>query len=347
MLKSKLLPLMLFCGVIGSLMSQDNQMRVPIEASVAGNTHNISIVNENNIITFKYISGGYLSTAGTNLVNKFGMILLNFPCEQFADTTFPPVIPAPWTLTYSGTLYWTRQTPSGYGVGVGSASYDMWNSVAGTTQSLQTYVFTPTTSGFLGLIIDWAYRPYPATLPYNQDSLIINASTNGGSTYSLIFRPGPLQLQTVIAANTEFTTPAPNNWIKRMLPLPIGTNMLQFIGKSGFGNHLFLDSICVGYLPEGINNIEGILPGAYFLLQNYPNPFNPSTKITYGLPKPGNVKIIIYDILGREVKILVNEFKQASFYEVSFDGSYLASGIYFYSIKANDFTETKKMLIIK
>jgi len=95
------------------------------------------------------------------------------------------------------------------------------------------------------------------------------------------------------------------------------------------------------------NLIEDIIPLKYELSQNYPNPFNPVTKISYDLPKSGLVKLMVYDILGREIKNLVNEFKQAGRYTVEFDGSYFASGVYFYRIQAGDFMGVKRMLMIK
>jgi hypothetical protein len=83
------------------------------------------------------------------------------------------------------------------------------------------------------------------------------------------------------------------------------------------------------------------------LYQNYPNPFNPVTNIKFDLPKDEFVKIILYDILGREAAPVINEFKKAGTYEVKFDGSNLSSGTYFYRIEAGDFVDTKKMILVK
>ena len=94
------------------------------------------------------------------------------------------------------------------------------------------------------------------------------------------------------------------------------------------------------------NNTNGI-PTEYQLAQNYPNPFNPSTKISYALPKSGLVTLKIYDIVGREVSTLVNEVKTAGSHIVEFNASNYASGTYFYRLQNNDFTETKKMLLVK
>ena len=89
------------------------------------------------------------------------------------------------------------------------------------------------------------------------------------------------------------------------------------------------------------------IPKEFKLSQNIPNPFNPVTKINFALPKQGFVTLKIYDITGREIKTLVNEVKQAGYYTVDFNGSSLASGVYFYMIKSGDFVMTKRMVMVK
>jgi hypothetical protein len=89
------------------------------------------------------------------------------------------------------------------------------------------------------------------------------------------------------------------------------------------------------------------IPTVFSLAQNYPNPFNPVTAIKYSVPKQNLVKLVIYDIIGREVVTLVNEVKHPGNYSVSFDASNLASGVYFYRMVAGDFTDVKKMVLIK
>ncbi len=88
-------------------------------------------------------------------------------------------------------------------------------------------------------------------------------------------------------------------------------------------------------------------PKEFVLYQNYPNPFNPKTVISYQLPVNGNVTLKVYDVLGNEVATLVNEEKQAGVYEVEFDGSSLASGMYLYKLQAGTFVQLKKMILIK
>ena len=99
------------------------------------------------------------------------------------------------------------------------------------------------------------------------------------------------------------------------------------------------------YVAGGIHTIE--IPNHYFLNQNYPNPFNPVTNIKFGIPEGGNVRLVVYDLLGREVSVLMNEHKNPGTYEVKFDASHFASGIYFYSLQTERVTETKRMLLVK
>jgi hypothetical protein len=87
--------------------------------------------------------------------------------------------------------------------------------------------------------------------------------------------------------------------------------------------------------------------GGFDLAQNYPNPFNPSTTITFELPRASQVNLSVFDILGRGVSVLVNEWRDAGVHEVKFDGSNLPSGVYFYRLQAGDFTETKRLLLLK
>ena len=105
-----------------------------------------------------------------------------------------------------------------------------------------------------------------------------------------------------------------------------------------------------GYQPSGSStqqSVVSIQQQQIGLLENYPNPFNPTTTIAYQIPTDGHVAIKVFDILGRDVTTLVDEFKPAGSYTVQFDASRLASGIYFYSIHAGEYTALKKMLLLK
>ncbi len=103
-------------------------------------------------------------------------------------------------------------------------------------------------------------------------------------------------------------------------------------------------------LPEMITYVEetsGQLPDRYALHQNYPNPFNPNTNIGYGIADFGLVRLVVYDLLGREVAVLVNENKAPGTYHMSFDGRNLASGVYCYRLNAGDFVAVRRMVLIR
>jgi len=96
-----------------------------------------------------------------------------------------------------------------------------------------------------------------------------------------------------------------------------------------------------------IHEIDNGFPNDYMLFQNYPNPFNPTTNIKYSIPQKSFVTLKVYDILGKEIDALVHEEKQVGSYEINFNATNLSSGIYFYKIQAGDFTDTKKLILIK
>lgn len=101
------------------------------------------------------------------------------------------------------------------------------------------------------------------------------------------------------------------------------------------------------YDPTGVSEDADALPLRYFLDQNYPNPFNAATTIHYGLPEPGHVELSIYNILGQKVALLVDDFQQAGHHQASWYAAEMSSGFYFYRIKAGDYYDTKKMLLLK
>ena len=114
---------------------------------------------------------------------------------------------------------------------------------------------------------------------------------------------------------TAFTKPAPNFWFE------------------------FISDI------EDDEKVE--LPKQFALYQNYPNPFNPKTTIKYALPKASDVKIELYNMLGRKIKTLINTNKKAGIHKIEFNANNLASGTYIYSIQAGQFNAKKKLLLMK
>jgi hypothetical protein len=131
-----------------------------------------------------------------------------------------------------------------------------------------------------------------------------------------------------------------------------GTSLGIFTGADLCANIKFGSGIlygggtfCAGSII--IKTISTEIPDRFDMQQNYPNPFNPVTVIKYQLPKSEYVSLVVYDGLGREVEVIYEGQQSPGYYEASFDGSQLTSGVYFYKITAGDFSQTKKMLMIK
>jgi len=149
----------------------------------------------------------------------------------------------------------------------------------------------------------------------------------------------------------KITTDGGKSWITRnyRIPFPKADKMVY----NARGDLFMIAGASMIMLPSNqifsheVKNTSTESVSEYYLSQNYPNPFNPSTKITYSVANAGIVTLKIYDILGREVSTLVNEEKPAGKYEVNFNASSLASGVYFYQIKAGDFTASKKLILLK
>lgn len=109
----------------------------------------------------------------------------------------------------------------------------------------------------------------------------------------------------------------------------------------------FVDGTTCQIITIGVQNISSEVPEKFELLQNYPNPFNPSTKIKFTLPKTEFVSLIVYNAAGSEVEQLVSDNLSAGVYEAEFDASNYSTGIYFYKLVSEDFSQTRKMMLLK
>ena len=187
---------------------------------------------------------------GSDISNGLFVIKSNFlmrDCESFTNTSFPPTF---YDLDFSGTQYWTRQNVSAYGSGNGSAKFDFYSAVAGTTQSIYTNC-SPTKSGYY-LTFDQAYAPYGSTFP-GPDSLYVESSTNGGVTFTKLaglagVYPSGGELNTAPSTFSAFT-PTASQWRPKIYSLPVGTNKVRLRARSGFGNNLYIDNVCIKQLP--------------------------------------------------------------------------------------------------
>jgi len=131
------------------------------------------------------------------------------------------------------------------------------------------------------------------------------------------------------------------------ISIPFGFRLYSVYTRDSAGvKSLYYKSIDIN--PGSINQISSVVPESYKLEQNYPNPFNVGTKIRFAV-KENNafVNLSVYDVSGRLIKNLVNEKFNAGEYEYLYDAEGLSSGVYFYSLRAGDFSETKRMVLVK
>jgi len=186
-------------------------------------------------------------------------------------------------------------------------------------------------------------------------------STNSGSNWRTVFSNSIHVLNSIyfsdanngiVACNKGVilkTTNAGENWI--VVQTNCKSDLLK-CSKRGENNFVAAgkDLSIISTSQAGVIGIQTAsteIPGYFILKQNYPNPFNPQTKIKFDVPKASFTKLIIYDLLGREVATLVNEELRPGTYEADWDASSFSSGVYFYKIVSGEFTETKKMVLMK
>ncbi|MBN2396055.1 MAG: T9SS type A sorting domain-containing protein, partial [Candidatus Atribacteria bacterium] len=180
------------------------------------------------------------------------------------------------------------------------------------------------------------------------DEFSISSATGWGN--DIEFLPGD---STKVWLLTEdkvfFSSNFGNSWSQVQVDTePIVARDIIFVDENN--GWLLCDGKIYHTTTGGLSNIKNQtaeIPTVYSLEQNYPNPFNPTTTIKYQLPESGFVSLKIYDMLGREITELVNQFQPAGTYSVNFDANNLASGIYFYRIEANNFVNVKKMVLMK
>lgn len=236
--------------------------------------------------------------------------------------------------------------------------------------NLATLDFIPTFYKSNGqLTLDWrlSNQVYPTFgLSYNQNMPVLrnpfasgySISGTATSNTGLDVTTGPLQYAIIYAqigsVYKGFGMSGSNgNYIATGLPAGSYTLTSHRIGYNPQTQNVVITNSNLTNVnfnfgsPIGIQTIGTEIPSKYSLSQNYPNPFNPVTRIIYGIPKSGNVKLAIYDILGKEVAVIINGHQDAGKYRFDFNASGLSSGIYFYQLISNNFTDTKKMILTK
>lgn len=181
---------------------------------------------------------------------------------------------------------------------------------------------------------------------YHSDSLQSGNPNNASD--KLVYQFSPLSSPNTIGpplAFSEFPPVYTSNGPKPcIVELPLSDFGALFLGYTSGGNKVYWDRF------SNVTNVSHnghSVADKFELKQNYPNPFNPSTNISFNLPKNSFVSLKVFDIMGREVAKLVSQSMNAGNYSVEFDGSKLSSGVYFYKLESDNFSEVKKMSLIK
>jgi photosystem II stability/assembly factor-like uncharacterized protein len=221
-----------------------------------------------------------------------------------------------WTSQVSGTnsnltgIYFANTT-----TGIASGGY---GTIRRTTDGGTTW--TGQTSGTTNFLYDLSFTDVNNGTVVGMNGTIIR-TTNGGATWTTQISGTSNNLSGVSFINSN-----------------IGTAV------GSYGTILRTTNGGVSFVEEEVINE---VPTEFLLSQNYPNPFNPSTKIKYSVPKSSNVVIKVFDILGKELEILVNEEKPVGTYEITWYAANLPSGVYFYRLEAGNFVHTKKMILLR
>lgn len=201
---------------------------------------------------------------------------------------------------------------------------------------------------------------------------VIYKTINAGTSWSLLTSPTINQLSSIYFPDAVVgymsgysgtiikTTNGGSSWFQQTSTTNLDLKSVYFINEnSGFicGNSVVLRTTDGGGPPIGIKPTGSPVPDKFELFQNYPNPFNPTTKIKFDVATPpqpspkeresGIVRLVIYDVLGREVAVLVNEKLSPGTYEVEFDATNYPSGVYLYILTAQNFSMTRKLVLLK
>ena len=168
--------------------------------------------------------------------------------------------------------------------------------------------------------------------------------TNGETIFENVFRKSfPSSTGTAISTNAGTYT---FDFTYYMDPVWNDTSIITIAFIQNDNDHSIMNTSRNGMV-TGVTPNTNDVPAQYSLSQNYPNPFNPTTNIKFNLPKNEFVTLKVYDMIGNEVKTLVEGIHSAGKYNIEFDGSNLSSGVYFYTLKTENYAETKKMILLK
>lgn len=222
------------------------------------------------------------------------------------------------------------------------------SAVAGTAVQFDTFVVRPSIiAGTNGIGFSVTSRPgalhgWYKFVPVGADNLVVSVVlVKGGSGIGA----GGV---TVAASQTTFTEFVANiHYATAGVPDTCYITVSITGSGSQPGSVFVMDDLTFGAATTSVEAAGSVVPAVYELSQNYPNPFNPSTVIQYTIPRSSQVRLTVFDLLGREIASLVDGEQAAGTYRARFDGSMLPSGSYFYRLQAGEYARTKKFLLMR
>lgn len=241
---------------------------------------------------------------------------------------------------------------SGYAVGASGTIMKTTN--AGLNWTLQT----PDSSGiFYSVFFADANTGYigglTSTPPLFKARVL--KTTNGGQNWNIVLTDGSYWIYSLCFTNANTGYAVGRHAITIQYSENNYFSVVQFVTPhigyiAPYGSYILKTT--TGGVLTGFSSVQNELAKEYYLSQNYPNPFNPTTVINYEIPlnvkgQTSNVKLVVYNALGIEIATLVNENQNSGNYQIEFDGSNLSSGIYFYKLTTGDFSDVKKMTLLK
>jgi pectate lyase len=297
--------------------------------SSAGYNDDVGMRSNYNFVGNAYVTG---TESSGNFAFREGCAVSN---GYFANNSLNGVIPAdPWTLV----SFRAAVTPDQIAA-YKARSAPLTMQPVLTTSPQQAYIDVLTFAG--------ANIPKRDTIDRRIVRDVVNKT--GSSIDSTVHQPEgawPLLASTTPPADTDHDG-MPDAWESAHGLNPSDPSDRNNAGLQGYTQlEVYLNSL-TGEIFTSIPDDPPASPAAFALYQNYPNPFNPSTVITYELPGDGPVTLTVYDVLGRVVRLLVNERQDAGVHEMIFDGSSLAAGVYYYRLQAGLHSGTRALLLLK
>lgn len=302
-------------------------------------TVNVTDVNRAPTLTF---AGGPAFTALENTAFTITLVGADLDTDNtltYSMTTSPPIAGA--ALTAGGVFTWTPgYTQSGsYSIDFKVADYKGTTAMGTSATVTATITVSNTNRAPVftdvipnGVVVKVHKAPNPVYYNYTYKA---NDPDGQPVAFSLIAGP----------AGSSLTTDGVFSWAPAIAQA--GSSFV--INVQVTDGTLTAASTVIIFADPVITSVDEYsgIPTEYVLMQNYPNPFNPTTSIRFGLPTESNVRLSVFNILGQEVAVLVNQTMSAGFHKVNFDASQLTSGLYFYKVQAENFVQVKKMLLMK